>query len=81
MLLDLPGSLLAARMTLTPHNQALFDLRLERSRRDLFDMFEALYGRNPDYANLRTRLEAELLKAWEDRPDDLKWLERYAIVR
>lgn len=75
MLLDLPGSLLAARMTLTPHNQALFDLRLERSRRDLFDMFEALYGRNPDYANLRTRLESTLLKAWENRPDDLKWLD------
>ena len=62
-------------MTTTDHNQTLFELRLERSRRDLFDMLEALYGRHPNYTDVRARLEAVMLKAWQDRPDDLKWLD------
>ena len=62
-------------MPLSPHNQTLFKLRLERSRRDLFDMLEALYGRHPNYSDVRARLEAAMFKAWEDRPEDLKWLD------
>mgnify|MGYP001812936575 FL=1 len=56
-------------------DQTLFKLRLERSRRDLFDMLEALYGRHPNYTDVRARLETAMLKAWEDRPNDLKWLD------
>lgn len=62
-------------MPLTASEQTLFDLRLERSRRDLFDMCEALYGRHPDYTSFRARLEAAMQEAWEQRPDDLKWLD------
>jgi amylosucrase len=62
-------------MTFSTHDQTLFKLRLERSRRDLFDMLEALYGRHPSYSDVRARLEAAMLEAWEDRPDDLKWLD------
>ena len=57
------------------HDDRLFEMRLERSRRDLFDMFEGLYGRHPDYPAKRNQLEATLRKAWNDRPDDLKWLD------
>jgi amylosucrase len=62
-------------MTLTSHDQTLFKLRFERSRRDLFDMLEALYGRHPSYTDVRARLESAMLQAWETRPEDLKWLD------
>ncbi len=62
-------------MPLTASEQTLFELRLERSRRDLFDMCEALYGRHPDYTSFRARLEAAMQDAWEQRRDDLKWLD------
>ncbi len=60
---------------MTTHDDTLFDLRLERSRRDLFDMLEALYGRHPDYTKFRARLEAAMKSAWKKRPRDLKWLD------
>lgn len=64
-----------AKPRLTRHAKRLFELRLERSRRDLFDMLEALYGRHPDYARFRGRLEAAMKSAWVARPEDLKWLD------
>ena len=60
---------------LSEHDEKLFELRLERSRRDLFDMVEALYGRHPDYAGFRNRLEATMRRAWAARAPDLKWLD------
>ena len=60
---------------MTTHDDQLFELRLERSRRDLFDMLEALYGRHPDYSNVRGRLETAMREAWRTRPTDLKWLD------
>ena len=33
-------------------NSRVFDLRMERSRADLFGMLERLYGERPDYAAL-----------------------------
>ena len=62
-------------MSTALHDQRLFDLRLERSRRDLFDMFEALYGRHPAYSAARQRLEDLMRRAWAKRPRDLKWLD------
>ena len=60
---------------MTTHDDKLFELRFERSRRDLFDMLEALYGRHPDYSGFRARLEAAMREAWKKRPRDLKWLD------
>ncbi len=57
------------------HNATLFEMRLERSRRDLFDMFEGLYGRHPAYADFRNRLEDMMRRAWAERSEDLKWLD------
>jgi amylosucrase len=62
-------------MSLSAHDAKLFDLRLERSRRDLFDMLERLYGRHPEYAAFRNRLEDAMRLAWAERPGDLKWLD------
>ena len=62
-------------MSLTAFDTKVFELRLERSRRDLFDMLERLYGRHPDYAAFRNRLEEAMRKAWARRPRDLKWLD------
>ncbi len=62
-------------MSLSAHDSKLFDLRLERSRRDLFDMLETLYGRRPDYADFRHRVEDAMRAAWARRPRDLKWLD------
>lgn len=62
-------------MALSAFDAKLFELRLERSRRDLFDMLEALYGRHPDYAAFRNRVEDTMRGAWARRPKDLKWLD------
>ena len=62
-------------MALSAFDSKLFELRLERSRRDLFDMLERLYGRHPDYAGFRNRLEQTMRAAWSRRPQDLKWLD------
>ena len=57
------------------YNSKLFQLRLERSRSDLFDMLEPLYGRHPGYAAFRADLEGMMKTAWDARADDLKWLD------
>jgi amylosucrase len=62
-------------MAMNAFESRLFELRLERSRRDLFDMLERLYGRHPDYAGFRNRLEDAMRTAWARRPKDLKWLD------
>ena len=64
-----------AQARLSSQNTHLFELRLERSRRDLFDMLEALYGRHPDYVSFRHRLEEVMRVAWARRPPALKWLD------
>ena len=51
----------------------LFDMRLERSRADLFGMLGRLYGARPDYADFTAALTAALEAAWAARPSDLKW--------
>ena len=53
----------------------LFDLRLERSKDDLFPMFEALYGSHPGYESALRRLNDAMRAAWDARPEDLKWLD------
>ena len=60
---------------LSAHDARLFDLRLERSRRDLFDMLEALYGRHPNYSAFRNKLEDAMRAGWAKRATDLKWLD------
>ncbi|MEM9971207.1 MAG: alpha-amylase family protein [Pseudomonadota bacterium] len=60
---------------MTTDDDTLFELRLERSRRDLFEMFEGLYGPHPSYSDARSRLEAMMRAAWKKRPRDLKWLD------
>lgn len=62
-------------MALNAFDEKMFELRLERSRRDLFDMLERLYGRHPDYARFRHSLEERMKAAWARRPRDLKWLD------
>ncbi|RZW12705.1 MAG: alpha-amylase [Rhodobacteraceae bacterium] len=62
-------------MALSAHDEKLFELRLERSRRDLFDMLEGLYGRHPDFAAFRNQVEDRMRAAWTRRPKDLKWLD------
>ncbi len=53
----------------------VFELRLDRSRTDLFGMLERLYGSHPDYAAFAAALEAALRRSWKARPQDLKWLD------
>ena len=56
-------------------DQRIFELRMERSRADLFGMLERLYGERPDYARFCKALTKLLADAWAARPDDLKWLD------
>ena len=60
---------------ISEHDDRLFDLRLERSRNDLFDMLDRLYGHLPEYSEVTSRLEALMRRAWSHRPEDLKWLD------
>ncbi len=60
-------------MAASAFDDRLFDLRLERSREDLFGMLERLYGAHPDYATFVEALERSLREAWVKRPQDLKW--------
>lgn len=56
-------------------NQKIFEMRLDRSRADLFGMLERLYGDRPDYAAFCNELEAMLRKSWRARPQQLKDLD------
>ena len=56
-------------------NKRIFELRLERSRRDLFGQLQRLYGDRDDYGAFCTALEKMLRKAWKARPKDLKLLD------
>ncbi len=62
-----------AAQTTQDFNARLFDLRLERSRDDLFGMVERLYGHRPDYTRFTEELIAALRAAWDARPEHLKW--------
>ena len=62
-------------MPQSEHDKKLFELRFERSRSDLFDMLDALYGQLPSYAAFCEALAGVMAKAWADRPEDLKWLD------
>jgi amylosucrase len=53
-------------------DQTLFDLRWQRSERDLVSSFGRLYGATPD---LLTRLKSLLAKRWQERPAPLKALD------
>ena len=46
-------------MAASAFDDRLFDLRLERSREDLFGMLERLYGAHPDYAAFVEALERD----------------------
>lgn len=59
----------------TDHDERLFDLRLARSRDDLFGMLERLYARHPDWEEFQTALTDTLRRSWAERPSDLKWLD------
>jgi amylosucrase len=56
-------------------DRRIFDLRLARSRDDLFGMLERLYGHRPDYPRFRDALIGRLEAAWAARPEELKWLD------
>lgn len=58
-----------------PFDEQLFDLRLARSRDDLFGMLERLYARHPDWEEFQTALTDTLRRSWAERPSDLKWLD------
>ena len=53
----------------------IFDLRMERSRADLFGMLERVYGERPDYGRFCTALTKLMAESWAARPDELKWLD------
>ncbi len=55
--------------------ERLFELRLARSRDDLFGMLERIYGAHAEWEAFRTALTQALRQAWAGRPDDLKWLD------
>jgi len=59
----------------TVGDDEIFDLRLTRSRADLFGMLDRLYGHRPDYAAFVQALETALRAAWDARPADLKRLD------
>ena len=59
----------------TDFDRQIFELRMERSRADLFGMLERLYGGRPDYARFRDALTGSLERAWDARPADLKRLD------
>lgn len=56
-------------------NNALFEMRLQRSAADLWPMLDRLYGAHPDYPAMRDDLLAAMRKAWAARPADLKRLD------
>jgi amylosucrase len=56
-------------------NSRVFDLRMERSRADLFGMLERLYGQRPDYQRFCKALVKLLTDSWAARPEELKWLD------
>ncbi len=56
-------------------DRRVFQLRMERSRADLFGMLERLYGGRPGYPDFCAALIAALASAWAARPADLKWLD------
>ncbi len=56
-------------------NSRVFELRMERSRADLFGMLEQLYGERPDYARFCKALVKLLTDSWAARPEELKWLD------
>jgi amylosucrase len=56
-------------------DRRIFDLRLARSRDDLFGMLERLYGHRPDYPRFRDALIDRLEATWAARPEELKWLD------
>jgi len=67
---------------MTPHAESatvsdddLFDLRVARSRDDLWPMLAQLYGAHPDYAQFRADLERAMRGAWAERPAALKRLD------
>ena len=62
-------------MALSAADSKLFELRLDRSRHDLFDMLERLYGAHPGYEPFLSDLDAAMRTAWAKRPRDLKWLD------
>ena len=62
-------------MALSAADSKLFELRLDRSRHDLFDMLERLYAPHPGYEPFLSDLDAAMRAAWEKRPRDLKWLD------
>ena len=55
-----------------PQDLNLFDLRWQRSERDLLSSFRRLYGEHPRF---EARLKALLLKRWSERPQPLKQLD------
>jgi amylosucrase len=55
-----------------PTDQTLFDLRWQRSERDLLSAFRLLYGEHP---TVEARLKALLLRHWQARPAALKQLD------
>lgn len=55
--------------------ERLFEMRLARSRDDLFGMLERVYGRRADYAEFRDALLTSLRAGWDARPEDLRWLD------
>ena len=56
-------------------HRRVFELRMQRSRDDLFGMLDRLYGRHPAYAPFCNALTAELTRAFAARPEALKWLD------
>jgi len=53
-------------------DELLFNLRWQRSERDLLSAFVRVYGDRPDIVK---RLKAQLAARWRERPDDLKTLD------
>ncbi len=56
-------------------DRRVFELRMARSRADLFGMLERVYGGRADFGTFCERLSASLRRAWEVRPSELKWLD------
>lgn len=56
-------------------DDALFGMRYQRSRQDLWGMLDRLYGDHPGHAAFRTDLDRVLREAWRRRPADLKRLD------
>ncbi|WP_323770960.1 amylosucrase [Antarctobacter sp.] len=53
----------------------LYALRYNRSRDDLWQMLDRLYGDHPDFGDFSRKLDKTLRKAWDARPDDLRRLD------